>query len=76
MIDQGFEIIESFISKESNEKIKNEIEKYPIPSGAGGIRNANKKIPAIDQYIHSPDTTEKNCTLFFKNTTTCSSNRV
>ncbi|GAB1267326.1 hypothetical protein NBRC116493_05790 [Aurantivibrio infirmus] len=54
MIDQGFEIIESFISKESNEKIKNEIEKYPIPSGAGGIRNANKKIPAIDQYIHSP----------------------
>lgn len=52
MLEEGFEIIDDFISEKDISIIINEIESIEFPFGTGGLRNAEKKLSSINNYIN------------------------
>lgn len=52
MLEEGFEIIDDFISEKDMSNIINEIESIEFPFGIGGLRNAEKKLSSINNYIN------------------------
>ena len=52
MLEEGFEIIDNFISEKDISNIINEIKSIEFPFGTGGVRNAEKKLSSINNYIN------------------------
>ncbi len=53
MLENGFEIIDEFISEKDISNIINEIGSIEFPFGTGGVRNAEKKLASINNYVNS-----------------------
>lgn len=58
MLENGFEIIESFIEENHISSILDELSVLGMPSGTGGIRNADKKLKSVKYYLSSSSLTE------------------
>ena len=52
-LEDGYEIIDEFISRDQLICIKSEIRTIELPSKAGGIRNADKKFSSVYDLAHS-----------------------
>jgi len=57
--NDGFEIIDNFITETEICEILNELKKFNIPNRKGGIRNVEKKIESIAKYSSSLNLLER-----------------
>ncbi len=57
--ENGFEIVEDFISEYWRSKILNEIEEFEVSTEVSGIRNINRKLKSVSAYLNSAEFKEK-----------------
>lgn len=50
MLDDGFKLIDNFISEDQINNIVNELNSFPITGKVGGLRNANAKLSTVGAY--------------------------
>lgn len=59
MFEDGFEIIDNFISEEERLNFTRDIENIEFIDGIGGIRNVEKKLTSVSDYLQSSNIYEK-----------------
>jgi ectoine hydroxylase-related dioxygenase (phytanoyl-CoA dioxygenase family) len=57
--NDGFELLQNFISEDLLQTLLREIAPLSIEDIKAGLRNADKKLPAVHQFAHSPLVIEK-----------------
>jgi len=57
--DDGFQVVENFIPEKWIDIILQEVEQSEISTDVSGVRNINKKLSCVSDYLQSEDFKEK-----------------